>query len=96
MKLRGTLPPGGWDLPRSLEVLDLSYNNLRGALPPLPLSPLLQELALVDNRLVGTVPSRWDLPPGLNRMALGSNLLSGAPGAPRGAARNGTAPRCFA
>ena len=80
MVLRGTLPLGGWDLPRSLEVLDLSYNDLRGTLPPLPLPPLLEELFLHSNKLAGTIPSQWRLPPRLQRLTLDINLLSGAPG----------------
>eukprot|EP00752_Nemacystus_decipiens_P006809 g6112.t1 len=66
---------------RSLTVLDLSNNSLRGRFPSRFLAGLLtlEELDLSHNKLFGTIPGSGvnQLPPSLRRLRLNDNDLTG-------------------
>ncbi|KAK8538726.1 hypothetical protein V6N13_009104 [Hibiscus sabdariffa] len=68
-----TLPS---NIPNSLKILDLSYNKIRGRIPPEFLLPSsLQTVDLSYNMLNGTIPEIMSS--SLVRLRLGSNSLSG-------------------
>jgi len=78
--LVGGLPPG-WDQLAELQTLDLSFNQLNGALPD-SLGPALTSLDLSYNQLTGPLPATWNQATGLTFCALYQNQLSGPlPGA---------------
>jgi Leucine-rich repeat (LRR) protein len=63
----------------SLEVLDLSYNNLSGMLPPClgNFSSPLSVLKLQNNNFHGTIPKTWSKGSGLRMIDLSENNLQG-------------------
>ncbi len=78
-QLTGTLPATDW--PPQLELTEMDGNRHNGSIPAeLASLPNLQELALDQNMLTGTVPEGWSEPdalPSLYSLTLSGNLLSG-------------------
>ncbi|MBA0786445.1 hypothetical protein Gotri_025218 [Gossypium trilobum] len=64
----------------SLEILDLSYNNLNGTIPPC-LGNFSKRLSVLDlrmNRFQGTIPDTFDKKCGLNNINFNGNELEGS------------------
>ncbi|KAK1421331.1 hypothetical protein QVD17_23580 [Tagetes erecta] len=82
--LSGVIPPGLFNL-SSLEVLDLSENKLEGTIPSVFKLPLMQELMLNDNQLVGQlelldedrIPRSFLQLVNISYLALANNYFSG-------------------
>ncbi len=74
-KLKGTVPLPE-DLPEALDRFDLSYNELQGSLAgDWSLLSSLQFLYIEDNKLEGSLPTRW--PGSLQILVMQGNLLAG-------------------
>jgi hypothetical protein len=70
--LLGSIPPGGWDLPPSLETLSLSSNSIAGSLTEDWASSLpggLEQLSL-DDTVVSGLPAHWSLPEKLGYLSI--------------------------
>ncbi len=75
--LEGAIPATGWQLPASLEGLNLNNNAIRSVLPATWQLPALRRLELGGNKLHGPIPATLSLPPQLKHLQLCCNELSG-------------------
>ena len=60
-----------------LKLLDLSYNNLSGSLPP-DMPPSLSVFNISNNAFVGSLPSSWSILQNMADLRLDNNQLTGA------------------
>ena len=75
--LMANIPSAIFDI-KTLEIIDLEYNQLDGALLPDNLEmPLLKNLSLSNNKLGGLLPTTWATPK-LQVISLSSNRFTGS------------------